>query len=473
MLALTAAGGSAAIAPQVATAHGLGEQTGLPVPIWLFTWSAAIVLVVSFVALAALWTTPRLEHARRRRVLPLGAWADAILGAAGVALYALVVYAGLAGTQVPTANLAPTVIYICFWVGLVVASLLFGDVFRLLSPWRTVARMAAWTFRRRQEPTRARRNYPQRLGRWPAVAGLVGFAWLELVYLNRDQPSTLAWLALAYASVQLAGIGLFGVDKWSRNGDAFGVYFGLFAALSPWERRDGWLYRRAPLSGAMKIAAIPGTVAVLCVMIGSTTFDGASNGQLWLGIAPHLQAAGQDLGLSVGGGLELAGTIGLAASIVLVASLYRLGIKGMRRFGLGPGDWSASVTGIETGLAARFAVSLIPIAAAYVLAHNLSALAYQGQAAVSLASDPLGDGANWFGTANFRVDSSAISTAGIWYFQVAALVTGHAAGLVLAHDRAVGTFRRPSDAARSQQWMLIIMVGFTSLALFLISTANR
>ncbi len=31
---------------------------------------------------------------------------------------------------------------------------------------------------------------------WPAIAGLVGFAWLELVYVNRDEPSILAALSL-------------------------------------------------------------------------------------------------------------------------------------------------------------------------------------------------------------------------------------------------------------------------------------
>jgi hypothetical protein len=461
------------VAPQVADAHGLGKEIGLPVPIWLFSWAASVVLVVSFVALAALWTTPRLEGAGRHRVAPLGDWADALVGTVGIGVFGIVAYAGLAGTDVPTANLAPTLIFVCFWVGLVVASLLLGDVFRLLSPWRAIARLMAWLFRTVSgEPRHARFAYPRWLGRWPAAAGLAGFAWLELVYPGRDRPSTLAWLAVGYACVQLAGMALFGIERWSRRGDAFGVYFGLFAALAPWERRDGWLYLRPPLSGASKVTAIAGTIAVLSVMIGSTTFDGGSEGQLWGGIAPHLQSVGQDLGLSATGGLELANTVGLAVAIALVAGFYRLGIRGMRRFGLGAGDWSASVTDVEQGFAERFVFSLIPIAAAYVLAHYFSSLVFQGQAIVPLASDPLGNGANWLGTANDLVDYHAISTAGIWYVQVAVLVSGHAAGLMLAHDRAVGIFQRPRDAARSQQWMLVIMVGFTCLALFLISTAN-
>ena len=56
-----------------------------------------------------------------------------------------------------------------------------------------------------------------------------------------------------------------------------------------------------------------------------------------------------------------------------------------------------------------------------------------------------------------------------WYVQVLALVLGHVAGLVAAHDLALRTFRGPRAAARSQYWMLAVMVAFTSLGLWLLS----
>jgi len=40
---------------------------------------------------------------------------------------------------------------------------------------------------------------------------------------------------------------------------------------------------------------------------------------------------------------------------------------------------------------------------------------------------------------------------------------------VLAHDRALALYRNPAQATRSQYWMLVIMVGFTSLGLWLLS----
>jgi hypothetical protein len=65
-----------------------------------------------------------------------------------------------------------------------------------------------------------------------------------------------------------------------------------------------------------------------------------------------------------------------------------------------------------------------------------------------------------------------ISANGIWYVQVVALVTGHAAGLTLAHDRALSAYRSARAATRSQYWMLVVMIGFTSLGLWLLSAAN-
>jgi hypothetical protein len=90
-----------------------------------------------------------------------------------------------------------------------------------------------------------------------------------------------------------------------------------------------------------------------------------------------------------------------------------------------------------------------------------------------LISDPLGKGSDLFGTAGSGIDYNAISGDAIWYVQVGALVCGHVAGLVLAHDRALVTYSDTREATRSQYWMLVVMVGFTSLGLWLLSAVNR
>jgi len=132
---------------------------------------------------------------------------------------------------------------VLFWVGLVVTSVLFGDVFRAFNPWLAVGRATSWAGRRAfGRPPIRQLAYPAWLGRWPAAIGILAFAFLELAYIHKDDPAKLAILALAYAGVQLAGMASFGVDRWSRDGDAFGVYFNMFAHLSVFERHDGVLY---------------------------------------------------------------------------------------------------------------------------------------------------------------------------------------------------------------------------------------
>jgi hypothetical protein len=306
-------------------------------------------------------------------------------------------------------------------------------------------------------------TYPERVGRWPAAIGILAFAWVELVYVNKSDPSQLAIMALAYAAVQFVGMSLYGIEPWGRRGDAFAVYFNLFARLSPLDFRDGRVVVRKPLAAAVRLTPVAGTVALLCTMIGTTSFDGFSQGSTWNSLAPRLQNFFIDLGLNAEHALEAGMTVGLVGMVLLVGLLFRLGVAGMHTVGEGHST---------SELAGRFVHTLVPIALAYVVAHYFSLLVYNGQATAYLASDPLGDGSDLIGTASTTINYGVISATGIWYVQVAALVTGHVCGLILAHDRAIALYRSARDATRSQYWMLAVMVSFTSLGLWLLSAAN-
>ena len=285
-------------------AHGLVARSDLPIPEWLFGWAAAMVLVVSFAALAVLWPEPRLER-EHWRPLPgalgrvLGSRPLAVLcGAIGVLLLGVVVYSGLRGTQSATANFAPTFVYVAFWLGLVAASVLLGDVFRAFNPWRAAGRAVAFVARlvsRTDLP--APLPYPERLGRWPAAAGILAFAALELVASNGDNPENVAIATLIYSAATFVAMALYGVDAWIERGEAFSVYFNLFSRLSAVEARDGVVGLRRPLSGAAALAPMPGTVALLAVMIGSVTFDGAAEAPVWTNVAPDIASFFEDLGL--------------------------------------------------------------------------------------------------------------------------------------------------------------------------------
>jgi hypothetical protein len=453
-----------------AHAGGLIGRSDLPIPEWLFGWAAAMVLVISFVALAVLWPEPKLEG-DRWRPLPGGVGrliasrpVEIVCGAIGVALFGLVIYTGLEGTQSPAANFAPTFVFVIFWIGLVPASVLFGDIFRAFNPWRAIGRAVGWTASKvARGGLPAPLDYPERLGHWPAAAGIFAFAVLELVKSGGDQPETVAIATLIYSAITFIAMALYGVEAWSSRGEAYSVYFNLFARISIWETRARELGVRPPLAGLAHLKSGAGTVALLAVMIGTVTFDGAGEAPIWTGISPDLTRFFGDLGLGPQAAFEAAFFVGLCAAILFVAGFYRLGILGARSVG---GGFSAE------RLSRAFAHSLVPIALAYVMAHYLTYLLFRGQAMIFLASDPLGDGSDLFGTASHQIDYGVIGSTATWYWQVAFVVVGHVAALTLAHDRALAMYKDAKLAVRSQYWMLAVMVGFTSLALWLLSQAN-
>ena len=320
---------------------------------------------------------------------------EIVCGAIGLFLLGVVVWSGLSGIQVGPANFATVFIYVTFWVGLVPLSVLFGDVFKAFNPWRAAGRAVAWVAQRAAGGSLpAPLQYPDWLGRWPAAAGIFLFAVLELVSGNGDVPENVAIAALVYSALTWIAMALYGVDAWIERGEAFSVYFNLFSRISPFERRDGEIGLRPPLGGLPSLPQLPGTVPLLAVMIGTVSFDGFSETPPWNDITPDLARFFEDLSLSPQRALEATFLVGLIGAVLVIYLLYRLAILGVRSAG---GGYDAST------LANRFIHSLVPIAFAYVAAHYLTLLLYDGQRTWSLASNPLGEsGTDYFGTADRR-----------------------------------------------------------------------
>jgi hypothetical protein len=441
-------------------AHGIVGRADLPIPEAMFGAAAAAVLVLSFVALAGLWSRPRLQTWPERRLVPCPAVVDVVAGALGVFVLAVTAYAGLAGTENDRDNLAPTVVYVALWVGVPFVSLILGDVWRLISPWRAVGRAVGWTARQLQDgDLPAPLTYPARLGRWPAAAGIVGFGICELCWGTAREPAPLAVIMLAYVVVMFVGMSLYGVEAWTRNADPLGVYFSLFGSIGMLTRKGTTLYARPPIVAAGGIDGRHGMAAVVIAGLGVTAFDGASEGPLFNDVLPSLQRFFGDLGLGPERALELGFVVGLVVAVAIIALIWTLAVRGMPRVdGRRPGP--------------PLVHSLVPILAAYVVAHYFSLLAYQGQDLWRLASDPLGRGSDLFGGAAATIDYGVVSATQIWYVQIVVLVLGHVAALVLAHDRALVLYGSHRDATRSQLVMLVLMVIFTCLGLWLLSAAN-
>jgi hypothetical protein len=446
-------------------AHGIGGIRDLPVPGWLFYWSAGVALVASFVLLGALWKQPQLE--RRADGHPLsGALSRVVLGPlrvlvqlVSVALFALVWVAAAFGDTDSVRNLAPTWVYVVFWLGVPFLSVLFGDVWRALSPWRAIADGVVWARERRGGVATPLAAYPERIGRWPAVVALFAFVALELAYVEPASPRVLAFAIGLYTYVTLVGMAAFGRETWTTRGEGFAVLFGYFARVAPLHARDGRLRLRWPLTGLAGPEHVRGSVAFLAVMLGSVAFDGYSRTSTWQDLVARIEGplVVDDPGLA-----DLAVTAlslgGLLVAAVLVAVTYETACIVASR-----------IVNAPRPLSPEFLLSLVPIAFVYVVAHYFSLFVVQGQFAVPLLSDPLGRGWNLFGTADVVPDLTVLSPNTVWYVQAGALVVGHVAGLTVAHDRAVSVFADRREALRSQYAMLALMVAYTVCGLWILS----
>lgn len=420
-------------------AHGVGSRTDLPIPLELALFGAGAAVLITFAVLVLVWRTPRLGRASSGRPLPAGLQRllespalRRVLQALALAAATVVTAVALAGPPETEQNLAPWVLYVTFWVGLVPASLLLGPVWRVANPLRLLHRGL-----RMLVPPPPGEPRLVGLGVWPAVPSLLVFLWLELVFPARAEPMTVAVFLLGYAAVHLTLALWFG-EGWFARGDGFEVYSALIARLSFWGRReDGRLVLRNPLSNASTAPSEPGLAAVVVVLLGSTAFDGLSRTEFWQ-TGP---GAAND---------TLNGTLGLLEMIALVGALYVAGTRLSGRLAGQPRDVQPR----------RYAGSIVPIVLGYTVAHYFSLLVLDGQRTWILASNPLGQtGVDLFGTYGNAVDLTAVGPDAIALVQVGAVVLGHVLGVILAHERALLSARhvRASD----QLPLVVVMVLFT------------
>ena len=434
-------------------AHGLGGPADLPLPPELAIAGAVAALVVSFTVLAVAWRRPRFDEARSGRPAPAAlarvvdsrAYATA-LRVVGMAFLVYVVVAAVFGQDLLT-NPIFGIFYVWWWVGLVPASVLFGPVWRAISPVRTINALVARLTG--SDADRGVAAYPERLGYWPAALGLFAFVWLELVYpFSTELGPVRLWMAI-YLAAMLLGGAMFG-STFYRFGDPFEVFSSLCAKLSVWGRRDGTLVVRSPLANLDTTRVAPGLVAVVGVLLGSTAFDSFRESLQWVRFV-------QESTLPV----QLLDTLALLGFCLGVALILVVG---------------SVATGIDAdtprwSLPGLFAHSVVPIVVGYFVAHYLNYFLDLGWQTLILASDPLGTGADLFGTGDLAPIASLTSEPALLAsIKVGAVVVGHVLAAIASHDRALKVLP-PRHQLTGQLPMLAAMIAFTVGGLYLLFAA--
>ena len=446
--------------PHAVLAHAFGERYELPVPVWLFIVGGALTVTVTFV-IVAVFARAGAERYANARVSLRGSIGAMLLHPAtrvalqlfGVGALLLVVIAGLAGTKDPNKNIAPTLVWIVWWVGFSYFAMLVGNPWPVLNPWRTL-----YDGYRRLVPERASlKPYPKSLAAWPALALLLLFGWIELVFPFRATPSILAWLVLAYSVLTFAGMVRYGADPWLRNADPFHHLFELLARFAPFSIEDRKLVLRPPAAGLMgrdNVALGIAEVGFVIAMLAIVLFDGLQGSKHWVAVEDAVHAMSPKLGDI---GWVTVHSVGFIATWLVFLGLYFAACAGA----------SAAAGGGVSALrcALIFAPTLVPIAVGYHFAHTFTYLLVQGQSLAFLISDPLGLGSNLFGTRDEAMSIAVISTKTAWYLALGAIVIGHAISVYLAHVAAERMLEQRGRALRALIPMTALMVLYTIISL--------
>ena len=458
--------------PATATAHGFDERYDLPAPLEYFVAGACATVALSFaVALMFARSAPADESAATggARTLETSgkalAWVTRIARTTMFALFVLVMVAAVAGTGDPMMNIAPTLVWIVWWVGFALLVACVGNAWPAIDPWRTIFEGFDWlSVRMGQGGMAMGWHWPASLGAWPAVALLMSWSWLEVVYPLAAVPSRLGYAALAWTCLTLAGMVCFGREQWQRHADFFSIYFTVLGRIAPIGPSDtgAGMELRVPGAALVNSSATTkmstrGMDGFIIAMLATVLFDGLHGGQGWLlferaltHLAPRLLDSG---------GL-FAGTAGMAITWLAFYIAFRAACGLMSRL---------AGAGAHKSVADIFAPTLIPIAVAYNIAHNLSSLLIQGQNLLPLLSDPLGLQWNLFGTAHLRANIGLVDARATWTIAVAAIVTGHVVSIWLAHRVALREFGTPRSAAVAGCPLTLLMIIYTAVSLTVIA----
>ena len=504
------------------------------IPSWLYAVSVGLILVLSFglFEVVARRTRERPPEPARSNLFRIPGlqrlvrWPGFrfVCQATFVAIFLLVILAGLYGDQLASRNIAPLLTWTLWWGGLVLLILFAGKAWCYVCPWDTLAN---WTerlvFWRRKQGVGLGISWPKPL-RNIAVATVlfVGLTWLELGFRVTMNPRATALLALLMVALAVGCALIFERRAFCRYACLVGRVSGLYAMFSASEVRaldrdvcrscrtkdcyHGNEQGQACPTGVFPGALQENTYCINCLecvkscpednmvvnarpwgadlakegrprvdeaylallMLAITGFHGLTMTRAWRDILGFFE---DHLGMSYVPAFSLGMLFLMAGPVLIYAGLVRLSV------------WMARTPAVSYRSSfLRFAYSLLPIALFYHLAHNLEHLLMEGQKVIPLLSNPFGfaEGQQWsvlgirgegpwnlVGTADWTI-APLVSLSTLWILQVILVLVGHLFSLWVADRTARRLYPAKGAAFRSQLPMLAGMVLFSVFSLWLL-----
>jgi hypothetical protein len=486
-----------------AQAHAYGERYDLPVPLWMNVAGGSAVVVLSF--LMAVWFLQPQTETRTPRPNLLAAPPGRMLGNEpvllgvkifSVFLFVIALLAGFVGLPDYSRNAAPTIFWVIGWVGLAFASVLLGNFWLLVNPWRILFDWADALWRRLTRRSLSfELPYPRRLGMLPGILMIVGFTWFMLASGLAGDSRALACVVTFYSAVTWIGMLVFGAPAWLAHAEAFTLLFGILARFSPTGLRvaDRAICRRpdclpddnggctdcteafllAP-PGKREVTLRPygvglivqhplplSMIVAVLMVLALVAFEGFMDTAQWIDLMVSLGELEESDGIHA----PVKTTLSFLAATAILFGLFFAVSALMRMIGY------AGVTAKHSTLEiiGLFVLSLVPISIAYHVAHYLYWFYTQIQFVVPAASDPFAFGWDLFGGRDFVPDRAAIPLKVIWHTAIVAIVVGHVIAVYVAHRVALNVFGTRRAALLSQIPMLLLMVGYTMTSLWMLA----
>ena len=441
-------------------AHAAPISYKFPLPIWLYVIAGGTAVLLSApAAMFAVRDAEPAEHlgadlyptVRRLRVGP-------ILTTVGVILIAIAFAGGLFSTTEESTqffeNPVTLLTWVDFWVGLGIVSWLVGNVWERISPLNIAARVLDRALAvRGVEPL----AYPAWLGQCPAVALLLVWSWMELIWAPAKEPRTLALLLVGYMIATLIGSAVYGAEAWLGNVELFSVFARTFSRFSPLELRpfvpEEWASTdpsersarlRAYGAGLRTDPALPfGGGAFVLTTLATVVFDGWSQTDRF----GSFQQWFYDRWSFLAHHVDVLQTLSMLAVVVAFVGAYVL---------------------VTRRNATMLAVTLIPIAAVYFTAHYFAYLLIAGEDTLAVIVDPFGHSWNPFGWGEYELWKGIAPPALVWWLQVLLIVWGHVAAVFAAHRLALRRSER-GRAAVAQLPLVGLMVAYTVAGLWVLA----
>ena len=378
----------------------------------------------------------------------------------------ILILIGFKGNSDPMQNLLPLTTWVVWWIGLTMATAIFGNLWNFISPWPALEKLISF-FPGIYLSSKSGVLSLGKLAYWPAVILFFLYAWLELVHPSPMDPDTLARIIFIYLIITASAMLIFGSKQWLNTCEPFTVFFRMVAWLSPIYLKSAKVENntgssrisiRMPCSGLLRSELLPlSGIAFVLLVLSTVSFDGLSRTFWWLslnGINP-LEFPGKTV-------MVLPNTLGLCATFFVFATAYYLT------------HVISCFLNHHSKPSGSFIYSLIPIAFGYHFAHYLPAFLVDIQYALIALSDPFSLGWNLFGTSGWTVSASFLShfdsIVMIWFLQISAIVLAHVAAVIVAYLLQLHDSPNGQNSILVQVPATLLMIGYTVFGLWLLST---